>query len=236
MALTGTLVNGLAIILGTLLGLFFRNIPEKFKETVLQAVALAILLMGLDMALQVNYIIFVIIALMVGGMIGEGLKLEEKFNNCGEMIAKLIHSGQMQLKITQGFVTASLIFVVGAMAIIGALDSGLRHDHDLLFIKSILDGFTALVLTTTLGFGVGLSAIPVVLYQGAIALTATLIHQWIPDLLLDEWIIEITSTGGLLIVAIALNMLGLTKIRIANLIPALVVVSILLVGYHILIN
>src|SRR5699024_312973 len=118
----------------------------------------------------------------------------------------------------------SLIFVIGAMSVIGALDSGLRGDHEVLITKGILDGFVALVLTTTLGFGVVFSVLPVILYQGAIALLATKIEYWLPEAILNSLIVEVTATGGLLILAIGLNLLDIVKIRIGNLLPAIITV------------
>lgn len=126
----------------------------------------------------------------------------------------------------QGFITASLIFVIGALSVIGALDSGLRNDHEVLITKAIIDGFVSLVLTSTLGIGVIFSVIPVVLYEGSIALLATQINRWIPQDMLDLFIMEMTATGGLLIVAIGLNLLKLTKIRVANLLPSLLMVGV----------
>ena len=128
-------------------------------------------------------------------------------------------------KIAEGFVTASLIFVIGSMAIIGALDSGLRNDHNVLITKGIIDGFTSIILATTLGIGVMLSAVPVFIYQGAIALFADVISASIPQAALDLYIKEMTATGGVMIMAIGLNIAGLTKIRVANLLPGIVVVG-----------
>ncbi|GGM28582.1 membrane protein [Paraliobacillus quinghaiensis] len=236
MALLGTIINGIAIITGTILGLFFSKIPERYKETILSGIGLAVILIGLQMALQVNHIIIVLLSIMTGALIGELLDIENKLNQIGAWVESSISSHKVDSKISQGFITASLIFVVGAMAIVGALDSGLRGDHGVLITKSILDGFTSLVLATTLGFGVVLSAIPVVLYQGSIVLLATTIENLVPEAFLDSFIIEMTATGGLLIVAIGLNMLQITSIRIANLLPSLIMVGILLAGYQFIIG
>lgn len=230
MVLIGTIINGLAIIVGSILGRFFTNIKAKYKETIVHGVALTVILIGLQMALVVDQIVIVILSIIIGAVIGEKLDLEKHLNKLGERIERKIN--KQDSKISQGFITASLIFVVGAMGIVGALNSGLRYDHDLLITKSILDGFTALVLTTTLGIGVIFSAIPVVLYQGSIALLATLIYQWVPTHYLDLFINEMTAIGGLMIIAIGLNMLELTKIRVANLIPALVVVGLIIALYQ----
>ena len=136
--------------------------------------------------------------------------------------------------IAQGFVTATLIFVVGSMAIIGAIDSGLRNDHDVLIMKGIIDGFTAIILSSTLGIGVAFAAVPVFLYQGIITLFSTQISRFVPDELLEFFISEMTATGGLMILAIGLNLIGLTKVRVANLIPGILVVGVVVTVVHFL--
>jgi uncharacterized protein len=228
MVLLGTLVNGVCIIIGTLLGKVLHRIPEDMKGTVMKAIGLAVIVLGLQMGLKSENFLIVIISLAMGAAWGEWMNLEDKLNSLGNWLEKKLGSNK-ETSISQGFVTATLIFVIGAMAVIGALDSGIRGDHDVLLTKSIIDGFTSLILTTTLGIGVMFSAIPVVLYQGFIALFATQIHQWVPEELMDAYIVEMTSTGGIMIFAIGLNLLGVTKIRVANLLPGIIVVG-LVVG------
>lgn len=234
-ALFGTLINGALIIIGSLLGLLFRNIPERFKKTVMHGIGLAVILIGMQMAFSTEMIIIVLLSLLTGALLGELFHVEEGLNRFGEWIGSKFTSSDQNVTISQGFVTATLIFAVGAMAIIGALDSGMRGDHEVLITKGIMDGFTAIVLTTTLGIGVVLSAIPVVLYQGMIALLATQIEKWVPDAFLEGFIVEMTAVGGLLIVAIGLNLLRITKIRIGNLLPSIVTVAIIYYIYYIFI-
>lgn len=224
MVLLGTLVNGVCIIIGTLLGKILHRIPEDMKGTVMKAIGLAVIVLGLQMGLKSENFLIVIISLALGAAWGEWMNLEDRLNALGNWLETKIGS-KNETSISQGFVTATLIFVIGAMAVIGALDSGIRGDHDVLLTKSIIDGFTSLILTTTLGIGVMFSAIPVVLYQGIIALFATQIHQWVPQELMDAYIVEMTSTGGIMIFAIGLNLLGVTKIRVANLLPGIIVVA-----------
>ncbi|PFA68031.1 hypothetical protein CN378_07910 [Bacillus sp. AFS015802] len=224
MVLLGTLVNGVCIIIGTLLGKILHRIPEDMKGTVMKAIGLAVIVLGLQMGLKSENFLIVIISLALGAAWGEWMNLEDRLNALGNWLEKKLGS-KSETSISQGFVTATLIFVIGAMAVIGALDSGIRGDHDVLLTKSIIDGFTSLILTTTLGIGVMFSAIPVVLYQGFIALFATQIHQWVPKELMDAYIVEMTSTGGIMIFAIGLNLLGVTKIRVANLLPGIIVVG-----------
>lgn len=227
MFLLGTIVNCMLIVLGSLLGKLFHRIPEKIKSTVMHGIALAVMVLGLQMGLATDNFLIVILSLVFGAIIGEYIDLEEKLNKLGEQLEKKIGNGNEKGSISQGFVTATLLYVIGAMAIIGALDSGIRGDHSVLYTKGILDGFTALILTTSFGIGVIFSAIPVFLYQGSIALFATQIDAFIPKELLDSFITEMTSAGGIMIFAIGLNMLGLTKIRVANLLPAILVVGLI---------
>jgi uncharacterized protein len=224
MVLLGTLVNGVCIIIGTLLGKLLHRIPENMKATVIKAIGLAVMVLGLQMALKTENFLIVIISLAVGAAWGEWINLEDRLNALGEWLEKKIGT-QKETSIAQGFVTATLIFVIGAMAVIGALDSGLRNDHDVLFTKAIIDGFTSLILTTTLGIGVIFSAIPVVLYEGLIALFATQINRFVPQVVMDSFIVEMTSTGGIMIFAIGMNLVGFVKIRVANLLPGILVVA-----------
>lgn len=226
MFLLGTLVNGLLIVVGTMLGKLLHRIPEGMKVTVMHAIGLAVMVLGLQMGFKSANFLIVILSLVLGAVIGEYFKLEDKLNNLGLWLENKI-GAKGEGSISQGFVTATLIFVIGAMAIIGALDSGIRGDHDVLYTKAIIDGFTALILTTTLGIGVMFSAIPVMLYQGTIALFATQIDRFIPQALMDSFILEMTATGGVMIFAIGLNLTGLIKIRVANLLPGILVTGIL---------
>ncbi|MEW9675371.1 DUF554 domain-containing protein [Lentibacillus sp. L22] len=232
MALLGTIINGICIIIGSLIGLLFTKIPERYKETVMQGIGLAVILIGLQMAFEADVIIIVLLSLLSGAIIGEWLHIEEGLNRLGAWIGSKFTSSGDDFSIAQGFITASLIFGIGAMSVIGALDSGIRGDHEILITKGIIDGFVALVLTTTLGFGVIFSVIPVLVYEGSIALLATQIENWLPKAFLDGFIIELTAVGGLMIVAIGLNLLKLTSIRIGNLLPALVTVGIVFYIYQ----
>ncbi|CAG9609074.1 DUF554 domain-containing protein [Pseudoneobacillus rhizosphaerae] len=226
MVLLGTLINGLLIVIGTLLGKLFHRIPEGMKSTVMQAIGLAVMVLGLQMGFKSNNFLIVIISLVVGAVIGEHFALDDKLNKLGDWLeSKIGKSGKGS--ISEGFVTATLIFLIGAMAIIGALDSGIRGDHDVLYTKAIIDGFTSIILTTTLGIGVLFSAIPVVLYQGAIALFATQIDRFVPQALMDSFILEMTATGGVMIFAIGLNLTGLMKVKVANLLPGIVITGVI---------
>lgn len=227
MVLLGSLVNALLIIVGALIGKVFNRIPERMKETTMSIIGLAVALLGIQMGFKSDNFVVIVISLVIGTLIGEWIDLDKWFNRFGMKVEKLLTKGKKpgESKIAEGFVTASLIFVIGSMAIIGALDSGLRNNHNVLITKGIIDGFTSIILATTLGIGVMLSAVPVFIYQGAIALFAGVISAAIPQAALDLYIQEMTATGGVMIMAIGLNIAGLTKIRVANLLPGIVVVG-----------
>lgn len=235
MVLLGTIVNAAAIIAGTLLGKVLHRIPDKVKTLVLQSIGLAVVILGVQMGLKSEQFLIVILSLLFGSIFGEVMDLDGKLNKLGLWIERRLGSKE-EGGIAKGFVTATLIFVIGAMAIIGALDSGLRGDHQVLYTKALLDGFTSIVLATTLGIGVLFSAFPVLFYQGIIALFATQIDKWIPEQIMDAFIIEMTSVGGIMILAIGLNMLEITKIRVANMLPAILVVAIIVSGQYFLLR
>ncbi|MGE7913216.1 DUF554 domain-containing protein [Lysinibacillus xylanilyticus] len=230
MVLLGTLINALFIIAGALVGRIFKNIPESMKSTVLSIIGLAVALLGIKMGFESDNFIILVISLVVGTVIGEWLDLDKQMNRLGQWVESLFskkRTDNNQINIAEGFVTASLIFVVGSMAVIGALDSGLRNDHNVLITKGLIDGFTSIILASTLGIGVLLSSIPVFVYQGLIALFAGAISSFIPDRALQMYITEMTAVGGVMIFAIGLNIAGLTKIKAANLLPGIVVVGVM---------
>lgn len=223
--LIGTIVNVFAVIFGSLIGLFFTRISDSMKDTVMKGIGLTVIILGLQMGMQSNNFLLVIISIAVGAVLGEIGKLDDQLTKAGNWLENRF---ARKTNISQGFITATLIFCVGAMAVVGALDSGLRGDHSILYTKSLLDGFTAIILTSTLGSGVLFSSIPIFLYQGTIALFASQINRIIPADLLDLFIQEITATGGVMILAIGLNLTGITHIKVANLLPALLVVLLLI--------
>lgn len=225
MVLLGTLINAALIIAGTLIGRALRNIPEKMKETVMYAIGLAVVVLGLQMGFGSTNFVIVIISLVLGTVLGEWADLDQKLNRFGHWIEVKLGAKESKGSIAQGFVTATLIFVIGAMGVIGALESGLSNEHGVLISKGIIDGFTSIILASTLGIGVMLSAAPVFVYQGLIALFATQISLMVPEAALNLFIAEMSATGGVMIVAIGLNLMGITKIRVANLLPGILVVA-----------
>jgi len=224
LVLEGTIINALAIVLGGVIGSFLSNIPNKIKTTVIQGIGLAVLVQGVAMGLKTENFLIVIISLVFGGVIGELLKIEDRLNGLGSWIeGKVKVSAKGESSIAIAFVTATLVYTIGAMAIIGALNSGLMLDHSLLYLKAMLDGFSAIIFASTLGIGVVFSAIPVLVYQGTIAILARYINVLVNQELLDAMILEITATGGLLIIAIAINIMDLKKVNVANMLPAVLI-------------
>jgi len=215
----GTIVNVIAIICGSLLGLLFRKgIPDNYKEIIMSGIGLSVILIGVKSALSSDKLLIVIFSVIIGAGIGVFLKIEAKLESLGSYFERRLASKSGDTgSLARGFVTASLVFCVGSMAIVGALESGLTGNHQTLFAKSILDGVTSLIFASSLGIGVLFSGVAVFLYQGAITLTAV----FMKNLLVAETISQMTSVGGLLILAIGLNLLGITKIRVGNLLPGI---------------
>lgn len=228
MVLLGALVNGIGVIIGTFFGSLFRSIPESMKESVMKIMGLSIVILGIQMGLKTENFVIVILSLAIGTVIGELLNIEGKITQLGRWIERKVGTKNKQGSISQGFITSTLIFVVGAMGIIGALESGIRGNHDVLFTKAIIDTFVAIILTSTLGIGVLFSAVPVILYEGIIAIFATQIDRIIPPELMKQLINEMSAIGGIMIVAIGTNLVGLTKFKVANLLPG-IIIAILLV-------
>ncbi|MCT4563410.1 MAG: DUF554 domain-containing protein [Maledivibacter sp.] len=234
----GTIVNVFAIIMGSTVGLIFRGgIPEKYNKTVLQSISLAVILIGIMNALKTENMLLLIFSLAIGSILGEFLRIEDRLEGLGKIIEHKIEKievfAKVKLKflekpfgrlfsntsdsISKGFVNASLIYCVGSMAIIGALESGLTNNHQTLFAKSILDGISSIAFTSSLGIGVLFSAIPVFLYQGFITITASFMKPFLVDFVITE----MSAVGGLLIFGLGLNMLEIKKIKVGNMLPAI---------------
>jgi len=220
----GTIVNVIAIFLGCSVGFILKSkFPEKIGKIIMQSLGLASLLIGAQMALKTNNILLVIFSLVIGGVIGEIIGIEEGLEIFGERVKLKFKSNDSSERFVEGFVTASLLYCVGSMAIMGALKEGLSGNPDILYTKSLMDGVTSLAFTAAMGIGVLFSVIPVFLYQGGITLLARLIK----DFLSPEIINEMTAVGGILILGIGFGLLEIRKIKIGNLLPAILVVALL---------
>lgn len=218
----GTIVNSAAVIAGAVIGLLLkRGLPERMSDTLTKGMGLCTLFLGISGSLKGENSLILIISMVVGILIGEGIDLEEKLNRLGRWVEQKIQAmagekAKGKLSVAEGFVSASLLFCVGAMAVLGSLQSGLSGDYEILFNKAVLDFVMAIVFATTLGIGVALSAVSVFVYQGAI----TLLAQWMAPLLTDRVIGEMTCVGSVIIIGLGLNMIGATRLRVMNFVPA----------------
>ncbi len=220
----GTLVNVVAIILGCLIGFILKSkFPEKLGKIVMQALGLVCLIIGIQMALQISSILLMIFSLVIGGAIGEFIGIEEKLTGFGEKIKGRFKINAVSERFVEGFVSASLLYCVGSMAIMGALEEGLSGNPEILYTKSLMDGISSIALTAAMGIGVLFSTIPVLFYQGGI----TLLAQLIRDFLSPEVINEMTAVGGVLILSIGFDLLEIRKIRTGNLLPAILIAAFL---------
>lgn len=211
----GTIVNAVAIIAGGFLGLLFRGgIPEKYNRTIMNAISLAVLVIGIKGALKSDDLLVVIFSLALGSLLGEMARIEERLESLGKSLERRFAKNDKGFY--QGFITSTLLFCVGSMAIVGSLESGLTGDHQTLFAKSALDGITSIILGSTFGIGVAFSSGPLFIYQGAITMAAVLIKP----LLTPQVVTQMSSVGGVLIMAIGFNLLGTAKIRIGSMLPA----------------
>ncbi|MBO8137156.1 MAG: DUF554 domain-containing protein [Desulfotomaculum sp.] len=213
----GTIVNAAAIAAGVSIGMIFkRGISAQVQNTIMQGLGLAVLLIGLKTAWQTENELIPILSLALGALLGEYMGIEDKLNKLGMWLESKV--GNNHGTVAKAFVTASLIYCVGAMAIMGAIEDGLTGDPKTLYAKSALDGISAIIFTSTMGIGVIFSTIPVLIYQGSI----TLLADYIKEILTGSMIIEMNATGGLLIFGIGLNILGIKKIKVGNLLPSII--------------
>lgn len=217
----GTIVNGGCIILGGVTGLIFKGIiSEKYHKLVFDSLSLCVLLIGLINAFEVKSILVVIFSLVVGSLLGQWMDLEkrlEHFSNWIEHKFVKTKPKEGESSFSKGFVTTTLIYCVGSMAVVGSFKSGLSGDHSTLFAKSAIDGMSAVLFASSLGFGVVFSAIPVFLYQGALTLSASALRPLITEVA----IADMSSAGGLIIVALGLKMLDIKQMPVANMLPAI---------------
>jgi uncharacterized membrane protein YqgA involved in biofilm formation len=213
----GTLINTATVILGGTLGLLLGvRLPERTRETVMHGLGLVTLVIGFKLALGTSNVLIPLGSLLLGGILGEWWRIEERLEGLGDLLERRLSRGS-GASISRGFVVASLLCCVGPMAIVGSIQDGLTGDFNLLTVKAILDGFASIALASTLGLGVPLSALTVLTYQGGL----TLLAIYLGPLLSQPMIDEMSATGGLLIIGIAMLLLEIKKIRVANFLPAI---------------
>jgi uncharacterized membrane protein YqgA involved in biofilm formation len=218
----GTLINIAAVLVGGVIGLFLnKNFPENIKKIVFQGLGLCTLLIGMQMALQVKNPLILIFSILIGGIVGEVLKLDQRIENFSEWLKTKLKFKNPRF--SEGLITAFLIFCIGSMAIVGAMNEGISGDKSLLLTKSMLDGFTSIALASTYGAGVLFSIVPLFIFQGGITLLAGNFQTLFSDVL----VAQLTATGGLLILGIGLNLLEIKAVKVINLLPSLLVVVLL---------
>lgn len=219
----GTLVNAAAVIAGGTIGMLFnKNMPERIKSIYFQAVGLFTLAIGISMVYNMQHILIVVSSLAIGALLGEWLNLEEGAERLSNYLKTKFRIGSE--KFSEGFITAFLLYCIGSMTILGAIQEGTGGSSDLLLTKSLMDGFSSIVLASAFGFGVLVSAIPLLVFQGSI----TLLAMYASSFFTPEIIHGLSNVGGILLMGLAINILEIKKLRIMNMLPALIVVALLL--------
>lgn len=220
--MTGTWINIAAIVVGSSLGLLFGlRLPERFRKIVFQGIALFTIFLGIKMALRSEDPLIMILSIVMGGLLGEWWQLEKHLESFAEKIRKL--SGSRNEKFSEGLLTAFLLFCMGSLTILGALEEGLGGSADLLITKSIMDGFSSVILAAGLGVGVLFSIIPLFLYQGGLTMLSSSIEPYLSNAMIEE----MTAVGGLMLIGLGLSILEIKKIKLINYLPALIMALLL---------
>ncbi len=223
----GVLVNTATVLLGSLIGLLCKKgIPERLSSAVMTGIGLCTVAIGITGLLDGENALVLIISIVLGVLVGELLDLDGHLNGLVEKVAGRAAGAGKAAQISQGFITACLLFCIGAMTIVGSLNAGLRGDNEMLLTKSLLDFISSMMLSATLGIGVLFSAAFVLIFQGAIVLLAGVLAP----VLSEACIAELTCAGSLMILALGLNIVGITKIKVINFLPALLLVPLVLWG------
>jgi uncharacterized membrane protein YqgA involved in biofilm formation len=218
--MTGTLINVAAIVGGVAIGLLVGSrLSAGIQERVIAGLGMVTLVIGVDLAIDwpADNPLYVLGAVLLGGIAGEALGLEDRLERLGDRIQHAV-AGEGHSRVSEAFVTATLLFCIGPLAVVGAIQDGLTGDYDALATKSLLDGFASVALAGTLGWGVVLAAVPVLIYQGGLALGATLFE----DILKGDALAAMTGAGGVLIIGISLRLLDVKDVRVGNFLPALI--------------
>ncbi len=224
-SMTGTLVNVAAVLVGAIIGLLLhKGLPKRIAAAMMTGVGLCVLYIGIDGCLSGENMLVAVFSIVIGAVIGELLNIDGAVKRLGDAVEKRFQKEDGKgPSLAQGFVSASLLFCVGTMAIVGPLQSGLTGNHETQFVKAVLDAISAVVFTATLGAGVFFSALSVLIYQGSITLLAHAVEPYLTTAV----VAEMTCVGSLLIIGLALNLLNITKIKVANFLPAVVLPCVL---------
>lgn len=216
----GVIVNTITVILGSSIGLIFKKgIPERVSSAIMKGIGLCSLYIGISGSLKGQNTLILIISMVIGIAIGTLIDIDDKITRLGNYVERKYNKGSGEVSISKGFVTASLLFCIGAMTIVGSLNAGLTGDNEMLFTKSTLDLFSSAMLSVSLGIGVMFAAAFVFIFQGAIVLLAS----FLAPVLTDAAIAEMICAGSVMIIGLGLNLLDITKLKIANMLPAIAV-------------
>ena len=219
----GTIVNVITVVAGGSIGLLLnKKLPDRFVKIFFQVVGLFTLFLGLSMAMETTHVLHMIMALITGAVIGEALKLEQRMETLGDKLKSRLKLGNE--KFTEGLLTAFLLYCMGSLTILGAIEEGMGGSPRLLLIKSLMDGVSSIALASGLGIGVVFSAIPLLIYQGGITLLAMGFGEFFPEV----YITELSAVGGILLIGLGISILEIKKIKVMNMLPALVMIVILL--------
>ena len=219
----GTIVNAIAILLGGAFGLFLNTkLPKRFITIFFQVIGLFTFFLGISMALNTTHVLYMIMALIGGALIGEMLQLEKGAAKISNWLKSRLNLGNE--KFTEGLLTAFLLYCIGSLTILGAIEEGLGNTPNLLYVKSLMDGVSSIALASGLGIGVLFSVVPLFLFQGGITLIASLFGDFFPEVMITE----MSAVGGILLIGMALNILNIKKINVMNMLPSLVVIIIFL--------
>lgn len=231
--LIGTFVNTATVLAGGAIGLACKKgIPERMSDSVFKALGLITAFIGISGSLCGENTLLAVIAMILGTIIGELLDLDKRINNVGKFIEHKVSKGEENSTVAQGFVSSSLLFCVGAMTIVGSLQAGLDGDCSVLFTKSAMDFCSSIIFASTLGIGVLFSAAFVLAYQGLITILAT----WVAPILTDAVVNEMNCVGYIIIIGLALNILGITKLKVMNMVPAIFLPIVLVPLYDLIVS
>ncbi len=218
----GTFVNIGAILIGSFVGLFFKSLlPKRYVKITFQVIGLFTLYLGFSMAMKSENFLIVIFSLVLGSILGEFLKLDKQINKFGDFIKKKIKTKNE--KFSEGLITAFLLYCMGSMTILGAIEEGLHGKPDLLLAKSLMDGVSAIALSSALGVGVAFSIIPLLIFQGGITLFAAYLSNFFSIVIINE----LTAVGGVILIGLGINVLEIKQLKIINMVPSLIIVVIL---------
>lgn len=214
----GTIVNAAAVILGGTIGLMLKKgIPERMRSTIMKGLGLCTMYLGITGCVEGGKTMVIILSIAIGALIGEGIDLDARLSAFCQWIEDKFKEDGKEVSIAEGMISATLLFCVGAMSIVGSLQSGLTGNHDMIFTKSLMDGIAAIIFASSFGIGVLFSSVLLFIYQGGIVLLSSLVAQYLSDVVITQ----MSCVGGVLLIGLSINMLEIGKIKVMNYVPAI---------------